>query len=33
MEEEQDLFICPECQEEYSVFEDVFDCYKEHFNK
>lgn len=26
-----DLYICPECKEEYTDFEEMIDCYKSHF--
>lgn len=28
-----ELYICYECKEEYSTFEDMFDCYKSHFKE
>lgn len=25
------LYICPQCKEEYTVFEDMMECWKEHY--
>lgn len=26
-----DIYICPECKEEYDDFDDMKTCYKDHF--